>query len=166
MQMARLVVLCLLVAESSSFAVPIIGSLRRGECQRQPRLRHVQGIRASAKDDKEIDEWARNEAAKSIVDAMYLKAANMIKTKRPLSVKAAAAAYTAYGLFFGILLLKTLSSFPLVPPAVNSLAWCRSWLWTTVFDYCACTTLAPPPRCSAQLIGLHSRIASAQMARP
>ena len=34
---------------------------------------------AKAAEDEEVTKWARAEAAKSVVDAMYLKAAAMIK---------------------------------------------------------------------------------------
>lgn len=45
------------------------------------------------------------------------------------------ASYALYALGFALLLVKTLKSYPLVPPSPNSLAWCRQWLWTTVADY-------------------------------
>ena len=92
-------------------------------------------LRFFAAEDPEIDKWARDEAAKTAVDAMYLKAANEIKTKRPTSVKLAIGGYALYALAFTLLLVKTLASFPLIPPSPNSLLWCRTWLATTVVDY-------------------------------
>ena len=39
----------------------------------------VDAMYAKAAEDEEVTKWARAEAAKSVVDAMYLKAAAMIK---------------------------------------------------------------------------------------
>ena len=51
------------------------------------------------------------------------------------SAKLGALAYSLYAIGFGALLIKTLRAFPLIPPSINSLLWCRSWLWTTIVDY-------------------------------
>ena len=48
--------------------------------------------------------------------------------------KVGAAGYVAYAIGFAGLLMKTLRAYPLIPPSVNSLMWCRAWLWTTVID--------------------------------
>ena len=95
----------------------------------------VDAMYAKAAEDEEVTKWARAEAAKSVVDAMYLKAAAMIKKKLPLKTKAAFFGYQLYAAFFTVLLIKTLTKFPLIPPSPNSLAWCQAWLATTVVDY-------------------------------
>jgi hypothetical protein len=53
----------------------------------------------------------------------------------PKTQRAGALAYFLYALGFAGLLTKTLKAHPLIPPSVNSLLWCRAWLWTTVVDY-------------------------------
>ena len=133
-RMARLVVACLLVASSSEALLPVQGATlwpRFRPSTHRPRA----ALLASAGDaeDPEVTQWARSEAAKSIVDAMYKKAAAAIGPS--LKAKAVIAGYSAYALGFFVLLVKTLMAYPLVPPSPNSLAWCRSWLFTTVVDY-------------------------------
>ena len=136
----RLIAACLLVASSSCALVPVQAAASVdwscGGAARRPRPRVVLTASASGadgEDDPEVTKWARGEAAKSVVDAMYLKAAAMIKP--PLKVRAAIYGYSLYALGFTLLLIKTLKAFPLIPPSPNSLLWCRGWLWTTIVDY-------------------------------
>ena len=43
--------------------------------------------------------------------------------------------FSGYATLFTILLVRTLSKFPLIPPSPSSLAWNSAWLVTTVVDY-------------------------------
>ncbi|GAB5355477.1 hypothetical protein AAMO2058_000208800 [Amorphochlora amoebiformis] len=43
--------------------------------------------------------------------------------------------YGTYGLGFFALLTYTLYLYPLTDWDINSVGWCRMWLYTTVFDY-------------------------------
>jgi len=81
---------------------------------------------ASESDPKfDVKKWEKDVQAKGAA----------VKAAARTRVLAGAAFYSLIALGFTALLLRTLKSFPLIPPSPSSLLWCRSWLWTTVADY-------------------------------
>ena len=120
---------CLLVAASSSCAfLPVQGAIvghSESRVWRKPVLLAAAGGSG--------DDQARAAAAKKTANDMYLKAA--AEVNMGAKVKAVVAGYLLYAAGFALLLVKTLMKHPLVPPSPSSLAWCQSWLATTVVDY-------------------------------
>uniref|UniRef100_A0A7S2BJE2 DUF2834 domain-containing protein n=1 Tax=Haptolina brevifila TaxID=156173 RepID=A0A7S2BJE2_9EUKA len=133
--MRHFAVVVLLVASTSAFIVPVGAAATPQRRFQTPfrRSRLTVGASESESDDLEVTKWARDEAANSVVGAMYLKAAADVKP--PLRARAGFVFYSLYALGFTALLLKTLTAFPLIPPSPGSSAWCRGWLWTTIVDY-------------------------------
>jgi len=117
---AAALVLCSLIMPVTAFGGV---ALRRG-------IRRAPLLMAAGEDDPDTAQ-ARGE---SNVDFAYLKAAKETKPA-PGQGRVPAAAFSLYAIGFTVLLTRTLMSFPLIPPSPNSLAWCRSWLITTVVDY-------------------------------
>jgi hypothetical protein len=70
-------------------------------------------------------------------DHVRAPSADLMAAAAPKVQRAGAVAYFLYALGFAGLLTKTLQAHPLTQAAagVNSLLWCRAWLWTTVADY-------------------------------
>lgn len=95
--------------------------------------RRSRTVRLQSDEDPEVTAWARSEAASSVRDVLYAKAASEIKPSK--GVRRAVLFYNVYAAGFTLLLVRTLAKFPLVPPAPSSLAWNSAWLVTTVVDY-------------------------------
>ena len=114
--MRRTVLVSLLVTASCALLPTSVAWRRRSSPVPRPTL-----LAATIADDME-----------PMID---LTAAKDIKVKEPLKAKLLAGGYLLYALGFALLLVKTLKAFPLIPPSANSLAWCRTWLGTTVADY-------------------------------